>query len=400
MLIDIFDRLKLPFQKDRELRSEIYAMTGVYPHNTSYYELALMHRSLLHKEKGRPVNNERLEFLGDAILDAVAGDIVYRHFPGKREGFLTNTRSKIVQRDTLNRLSQEMGLTKKVLSNGRGGAHNSYMGGNAFEALVGAIYLDRGYAACMRFMNERVLGRMINLDKVAYKEVNFKSKLIEWSQKNRVRLDFRLLDEHKDKTGSPVFCCNVVIEGIEGSSGTGYSKKESQQIAAKLTLSRLRREPQFIDKVFAAKTLRTRMEEEPVETVPEVDEPNDFIIHNTAADEQPEQQNAAATEPETSGDGARNRRQKKAKRAATEPETPTDKAPDAQEGASPEADDERKTQSADGRKSRKGGRRPPMYVAQTADDADEDKAAKMREDIIARAEEAAFANESQADNNQ
>ncbi|MBP3757710.1 MAG: ribonuclease III, partial [Prevotella sp.] len=227
---------------------------------------------------GKPVNNERLEFLGDAILDAVVGDIVYRHFDGKREGFLTNTRSKIVQRETLNKLAQEMGINQLILSSGHTSSHNSYMGGNAFEALVGAIYLDHGYNACMRFMEKRILNQLINLDKVAYKEVNFKSKLIEWTQKNRVKMDFKLLEQKKDENNSPVFSYQVIIEGLEGGIGTGYSKKESQQMAAKLTLDRLRKKPQFIDAVFAAKANRTKMEEEPVQTVPDTEVKDDFII--------------------------------------------------------------------------------------------------------------------------
>ena len=284
MLSNIIDRIKLPFRKDKELYSSLRRVIGFYPHDISYYKLALMHKSMYKRNaKGKPVNNERLEFLGDAILDATVGDIVYRHFPGKREGFLTNTRSKLVQRETLNRLAQELGINQLILSSGRSQSHNSYMGGNAFEALVGAIYLDRGYDACMKFMRNRILTQMINIDKVAYKEVNFKSKLIEWSQKNRVRIDFSVVSQEKDKTGSPVFCYKVVIEGIDGCQGTGYSKKESQQMAAKLTLERLRKEPQFIDAVFAAKTDRTKMEEEPVENVPTTETTaDDFVIQGSA----------------------------------------------------------------------------------------------------------------------
>ena len=257
----------------------MYEILGFYPHDISHYKMALMHKSIMHRNsKGKPVNNERLEFLGDAVLDAVVGDIVYRHFPGKREGFLTNTRSKLVQRDTLNKLAQEMGINQLVLSNGHSSSHNSYMGGNAFEALVGAIYLDRGYDACMQFMQKRILAKMINIDKVAYKEVNFKSKLIEWSQKNRVKLDFVMLGQEKDNNGSPVFTYQVVMEGVKGGDGKGYSKKESQQIASKLTLERLRKEPQYIESVFAAKANRTKMEEEPVESVPTTDVKEDFII--------------------------------------------------------------------------------------------------------------------------
>ena len=277
---NILDRIKLPFRKEKELFSALYDILGFYPRHIHYYKQALMHKSVgKRNEKGKPLNNERLEFLGDAILDAVVGDIVYRHFEGKREGFLTNTRSKLVSRDTLGKLAKEMGLSQLILSAGHSSAHNSYMDGNAFEALVGAVYLDRGYNACMRFMEKRILKQVINIDKVAYKEVNFKSKLIEWSQKNRVKLDFRLVSQQNDKTGSPKFVYQVVLESVEGEKGEGYSKKESQQNASKATLQRLRREPQFIDAVFAAKGNRTKMEEEPVQIAPDIDvKPQDFII--------------------------------------------------------------------------------------------------------------------------
>ena len=147
-----------------------------------------MHKSIRKRnDKGKPLNNERLEFLGDAILDAAVGYIVYRHYEGKREGFLTNTRSKLVSRDTLGKLAVEMGLGNLLLSASHSTSHNSYVEGNAFEALVGAIYLDRGYEACLAFFEKQILGKYIDIDKVAFKEVNFKSKLLEWSQKNRVR---------------------------------------------------------------------------------------------------------------------------------------------------------------------------------------------------------------------
>lgn len=270
MLNNIIDRIKLPFRKEKELYLSLYRIIGFYPHDISLYKLALMHKSMFKRnEKGKPVNNERLEFLGDAILDATVGDIVYRHFPGKREGFLTNTRSKLVQREMLNKLAQEMGINQLICYSSHGSSHNSYMGGNAFEALVGAIYLDRGYDACMRFMKKRILSEMVNIDKVAYREVNFKSKLIEWSQKNRVMLEFKIIEQKKDEQGSPMFRYAVEIEGIAGCEGTGYSKKESQQMASKLTLARLRKEPQFIDEIFAAKTNRTKMEEEPTAALPD-----------------------------------------------------------------------------------------------------------------------------------
>ena len=285
MLSNFIDRIKLPFRKDKELYLCLYKIIGFYPRKIDYYKTALLHKSIARRnEKGKPVNNERLEFLGDAILDAVVGDIVFEHFPGKREGFLTNTRSKLVQRETLGRLAQEMGINELILSNGRGTSHNSYMGGNAFEALVGAIYLDRGYDACMKFMKKRILSQMINIDKVAYKEVNFKSKMLEWSQKNRVQMEFRLISQQKDDQGNQLFNYQIFIEGIEGCSGKGYSKKESQQMASKLTLELLRKKPQFVDAVFDAKSNRTKMEEEPAMAVPKTDEQEDFIIVSDKSD--------------------------------------------------------------------------------------------------------------------
>ena len=271
--------MRLPFSKDKELRAALYEIFGFYPHRIQFYKLALMHKSVTRRnEKGKPLNNERLEFLGDAILDAIVGDIVYRHFEGKREGFLTSTRSKIVQRDTLNRLATEMGITQLIKFGKHTPSHNSYMGGNAFEALVGAMYLDRGYEACMRFMEKRILSQLINIDKVAYKEINFKSKLIEWCQKNKVKLDFKLLEQSREGKNSPIFKYQVLIEGLEGGVGEGYSKKESQQLASKITLQQLKRKPQFIDAVFTAKGNRTKMEEAPVLTVPDTEQKTDFII--------------------------------------------------------------------------------------------------------------------------
>ncbi|MBF1383852.1 ribonuclease III [Prevotella aurantiaca] len=262
MLNKIIDRIKLPFRKEKELYLSLYQIIGVLPHNLSYYKTALLHKSVARRnEKGKPVNNERLEFLGDAILDAIVGDIVYARFPGKREGFLTNTRSKIVQRETLNRLANDLGITKLILSSGHSQSHNSYLGGNAFEALVGALYLDHGYTACMKFMQRQILGDLINIDKLAYKEVNFKSKLIEWTQKHKVCLEFKPLSFGKDKEGSPTFSFQVVLEGIACGEGNGYSKKESQQEAAKVTLQRIRKEAKFADKIFAAKKQRIALEE-------------------------------------------------------------------------------------------------------------------------------------------
>jgi len=350
---DIIARIKLPFRKDKELFSALYDIMGFYPENISYYQTALTHKSSGQRnEKGKPLNNERLEFLGDALLDATVGDIVFRHFEGKREGFLTNTRSKLVSRESLGKLAEEMGLTELIKQGGQSSrSHNSYMAGNAFEALVGAIYLDQGYAAVMRFMKKRILAQMVNIDKVAYKEVNFKSKLIEWTQKNRVRMEFQMLKQEKDKQGSPVFGYQVFIEGVAGGTGQGYSKKEAQQLSSKETLQRLRREPQFIDAIFQAKSERTKMEEEPTVAAPNLEaEKTSFIIESVKNTEE------ATEETKRSG-----------KKMETESAAPLKEKTVAAQSETPEIDEF------------------------DLSDITHQKERQSREDIIAAAEAAAFA---------
>ena len=259
---NFIDKIKLPFRKEKELYLSLYTILGFYPRNIELYQMALSHKSIHFKnKKGKPVNNERLEFLGDAILDAIVGDIVYKHFPGKREGFLTNTRSKLVQRETLNKVAQEIGLSRLIYSSGRNFSHNSYMAGNAFEALIGALYLDRGYNLCMRFMQKKILTKMVNIDTVAYKEVNFKSRLIEWAQKNKMNIAFNLLEQKKDDEGNPVFKYCVVIEGIKCNSASGFSKKESQQLASEETLEYIKKNTRFCDALFEAKKKRQEAEQ-------------------------------------------------------------------------------------------------------------------------------------------
>ena len=254
MLSNVLHRIRLLFCKERESYLCFYRILGFYPRNLKYYQQALLHKSTaVRSDEGRLLNNERLEFLGDAILDAVVGDIVFRHFEGRREGFLTNTRSKIVQRETLNKLAVEIGLDKLVKTSNRSQSHNSYLYGNAFEAFIGAIYLDRGYDCCMQFIEQKILKQYIDLDKMSRKEMNFKSRLIEWCQKNKMQVSFELIDQVMDKDHSPTFSTEVHIEGIPAGSGTGYSKKESQQKAAQMALKILKNDETFREQIEAAR---------------------------------------------------------------------------------------------------------------------------------------------------
>lgn len=254
MLRNLIDRIRLLFHKDRESYFCFYRILGFFPRNIKYYQQAVLHKStFLRSEAGRPLNNERLEFLGDAILDAVVADIVFRHFEGCREGFLTNTRSKIVQRETLNKLAIEIGLDKLVKYTTRSQAHNSYMYGNAFEAFFGAIYMDQGYARCKEFMEKKILKDYIDLEKMSRKEVNFKSKLIEWSQKYKFAISFELIKQVEDKDHSPMFHTEVKVEGLSAGKGTGYSKKESQQNAARMALNKIKGDADFRQRIAEAK---------------------------------------------------------------------------------------------------------------------------------------------------
>nr|WP_230324919.1 ribonuclease III [Bacteroides clarus] len=248
------DKIRLLFRKDRESYFCFYRILGFFPRDIRFYQQALLHKSTsVRSEKGRPLNNERLEFLGDAILDAIVGDIVYKHFEGRREGFLTNTRSKIVQRETLNKLAVEIGLDKLVKYSTRSSSHNSYMYGNAFEAFIGAIYLDQGYERCKQFMEKKILKNYIDLDKMSRKEVNFKSKLIEWSQKNKMEVSFELIEQFLDRDYNPMFHTEVRIESLSAGTGTGYSKKESQQNAAQMALKKIKSDEAFKEAIETAK---------------------------------------------------------------------------------------------------------------------------------------------------
>lgn len=201
----------------------------------------MTHRSSsVRSKKGRWVNNERLEFLGDAILDAIVADILYKKFEHKKEGFLTSTRSRIVQRETLNKLAVELGLDKKIVSSTRNLAHNTNIYGDALEALIGAIYLDQGYRVAKKFVYETLIKEHLNIEKVLKSEVDFKSRLIEWGQKNKVDVCFEVTESLYDTQNNPVFISCVKVAGAEIGSGKGYSKKESHQMAAKVAIKKLR----------------------------------------------------------------------------------------------------------------------------------------------------------------
>ena len=255
----LFNRLisvvKFLFAKEKELYVFIHGITGCYPLNIDYYKLALVHRSMPVKTAdGRWANNERLEYLGDAILDAVVGAYLYDRYPTKHEGFLTSTRAKIVQRESLNRIGKAFKIESHVRASTHSSSHNSYISGNAVEALVGAIYLDRGYKACKDFIEKKIIADNLDLKELVKTEQNYKSRLIEWTQKYRVQIEFQLIDTMNDSEGNPVFRTAVLLGGIFAADGEGYSKKESHQCASKKTYERLKKNNIFREQVLSTAT--------------------------------------------------------------------------------------------------------------------------------------------------
>lgn len=243
MIKSIFQSIKLFFFPRRKFYGLLFDLLGFYPNKPDLYELAFIHKSAsLQSADGMPLNNERLEYLGDAILGAITADVLFKYFPNKDEGFLTQVRSKIVSRESLNKLAIKIGLDKQITSNVNM-QNNKHIYGDAFEALIGAMYLDQGYQITKTFIETKIFPNYINLEEVVTVETNFKSKLIEWAQKNKKDVFFDTHEEGLDKIHKlPLFISEVEIEEVIMGKGMGTSKKEAQQKAAREALQRLNSE--------------------------------------------------------------------------------------------------------------------------------------------------------------
>ncbi len=257
----ILNHIRLLFHQGKKPFSELKAILGFMPRDLRYYRIALMHKSASERVRGHhKINNERLEFLGDAVLDAIVADIIFRRYPDCQEGFMTTLRSKLVKRDRLNRLAEQIGLDKLILFTGKASsAHNSYMNGNAFEAFVGAIYLDRGYAYCKKFMTNVILKKYVDLNELSKVEENYKSKVIEWCQRRQLKVRFEIISQQKQSDYStPKFVSRVMIEDVYCGRGEGYSKKESHQEAARQAYKRITRNAPLAKQLLSAHAERAQ----------------------------------------------------------------------------------------------------------------------------------------------
>lgn len=182
------------------------------------------------------MNNERLEYLGDAILDAIIADFLFEQYPAEQEGFLTKMRAKIVSRAHLNRLSVQMGLQRLIISHSCNSTQR-HIYGDALEAFIGAMYLDKGYRKTRRYLIKKIFKKYIDLETLEHLETDFKSRIIEWGQKHRRIITFGYREEHEAKESSPVFYAALSIEGMQVGEGRGNSKKEAEQNASMMVLS-------------------------------------------------------------------------------------------------------------------------------------------------------------------
>jgi len=240
--LPLFGFFRRMLGQDKAFRQAIATVTGRTPQNVRLYHLAFTHSSVVKQQTtvGRHQSNERLEFLGDAVLGTVVAEYLFRKFPYEQEGFLTEMRSRIVNRESLNSLALKLGLDKLVqLDAGQGRAARSRsVNGNALEALVGAIYLDQGYKAARKFVLSRLVKPFVDVKSLTETTANFKSKLIEWAQRNGKAIRYDLTGEPRPG-GVMEFSATVLLDGEAIATGMGLSKKQAEQLAAERALTTL-----------------------------------------------------------------------------------------------------------------------------------------------------------------
>jgi len=231
--------VKVYFSPEKDLFQSIKNIFGFYPENIFLYKLAFRHKSVSQGTfNGIKISNERLEYLGDAILGAIVADFLFKKFPFKDEGFLTEMRSKIVSRSQLNKLSYKLGIDQLIYFSKDIKNHSRSMNGDAFEAFIGAIYIDKGYNFTKKMIIQKIINYHINIDDLENTELNYKSKLIEWSQKEKVSVEFVVKNEigegfHKKHV------VEVFINNVSVAVGMDFSIKKAEQNAAERAFLKL-----------------------------------------------------------------------------------------------------------------------------------------------------------------
>ncbi|MEI6695633.1 MAG: ribonuclease III [Bacteroidota bacterium] len=223
---------KAYFSADKQLYQSIKNILGFYPGNIFIYKLAFLHKSASQESrKGIKLSNERLEYLGDTILSTVVADFLFKKYPYNDEGFLTELRSKIVSRANLNKLSKKMGLHLLIQRDNESNNLYRSIEGDTFEALIGAIYLDKGFNFTYRVIIDRIIQVHLDIDELEHKQWNFKSKLIDWTQREKKTVGFNVVGV----IGSGYtkqYMVDLTVDGETVASGQDYSIKAAEQLAA------------------------------------------------------------------------------------------------------------------------------------------------------------------------
>lgn len=242
MPFNIFHRINGLFVKKNRFYYFVREITGISPNNIEYYELAFVHKSAsVYHGKGFSVNNERLEFLGDSILDAIIADYLFEKFSNENEGFLTNLRSRLVNRQSLNELAAKIGLDKHIKAHiDKSGLAPSVLG-NALEAFIGAVFLDLGYVKTRKFIIYRLIEPHIDLKKLGETDTNFKGRVIDWAQKQKKEIEFICTEEVSATKSGKIFIAKLIVDGNEIGNGQAESKKEAEQRAAEFALQKVKK---------------------------------------------------------------------------------------------------------------------------------------------------------------
>ncbi len=235
MLRGIFNFVYFLFHKDREFYFNLIRILGFIPSHVSLYRTAFTHKSAsLTLSNGNKINNERLEYLGDAVLGAIVAEFLFRKYEGYDEGFMTKLRARIVKRKQLDATAIKMGIPMMTTSSSHPANVAKHLYGNALEALIGAIYLDRGFKKAKRFFRKKMVQKHIDLSRLAEKDSDYKSQIIEWAQKNKQEIVFESIEEGKGKI--PQFISRLIHNDELLGTGRGQSKKDAEQQAAKIAL--------------------------------------------------------------------------------------------------------------------------------------------------------------------
>lgn len=240
MIRNLIYKIKLFSSPRKEFYSYIRNLTGHSPIKFKLYDIAFIHKSASYVDKmGNVVNNERLEYLGDAVLGTIVAEYLYNRFPFKDEGFLTQLRSRVVNRSFLTQLTFKMKLNRYVISNANSVSESSHLYGDLLEAFIGAIYLDCGYAVTKQFVIKKIFNQHVDIQEMERTDNNFKSQLIEWGQKMKQEVEFKTVNNPDSGSEKMPFVSEACIDGKVMGKGEGFSKKEAQQNAAKQALDKL-----------------------------------------------------------------------------------------------------------------------------------------------------------------